>query len=192
MSKELAELNLAAQIREAYEESVKLAEEAKGHASNAVAKAIECGTLLLRQKESLGHGSWLGWLDENLPEICDRTARRYIGLAKAVGKLDTGVSNLKKNKVIGKCETEASFLTDGSTLRQAYIATGILPKPQPKELTPEQIRDKPWVRYCRFLDGFRLWYNRRINQDPLKTWNPDARRILKKELQWFVNLYNEL
>jgi hypothetical protein len=167
---EVLQINLAPQIRAAFNESNRLATEAKGIASEAVAKAIECGQLLIQQKESLGHGSWLDWLTANIPEITDRTARRYMALAK---------------------RTHVSDLNDTATVRQAYLATGIIPAPEEKPATSPD-PNKPWVRFTRFLDGFRLWFNKRIDDDPLATWPEDSRRVLKNELKWFAELYARL
>ena len=80
---------------------------------------------------------------------------------------------------------------DAATIRQAYLATGILPTPtKPEDEPPDP--NKPWVRYARFLDGFRLWYNTRIEEDPIESWDIDPIRILAKELTWFANLHAEL
>ena len=167
---EQLELNLALQIRDAYVESNRLAAEARGVASQAIAKALECGQLLLQQKQSLSHGGWLSWLDTNLPEISESTARRYMALAKR------------------SCVTD---LNESAPLQQAYLAIGILPAPVKKNAA-EPHPNKPWVRFARFLDGFRLWFNKRIEEDPLDTWPESSRRILKNELRWFAELYNRL
>lgn len=170
MSDQQIEINLASQILEAFRESNRLADEAKGYASEAVAKAIECGQLLLQQKAALKHGGWLDWLDTNLSEINERTARRYMALAK---------------------RTHVTDLNDASTVRQAYLATGIIPTAPEKESTPPD-PNKPWVRFTRFLDGFRLWFNKRIDSDPLDNWPTESRRVLKNELRWFAELYERL
>jgi len=167
---EQLQINLAPQIREAFQDSNRLANDARGVASDAISKALECGRLLIQQKESIGHGSWLEWLDANVPEISDRTARKYMALAK---------------------RNHDSDLTDSASLRQAYLATGIIPAPEEKAPSPPD-PNKPWVRFTRFLDGFRLWFNKRIEDDPLDTWPEDSRRVLKNELRWFAELYERL
>jgi len=169
MSEEL-KINLAEQIREAFRDANRLATDARAVASDAVAKAIQCGQLLLQQKESLGHGSWLEWLDTNVPEISEWTARRYMALAKRAHVPD---------------------LNDAATVRQAYIATGILPSPAEPEAGPPD-PNKPWVRYVRFIDGFRLWFNKRMDENPLDTWPEDARRVLKNDIRWIAELYGRL
>ncbi|PTY02755.1 hypothetical protein DB346_08240 [Verrucomicrobia bacterium LW23] len=80
--------------------------------SRALVVALECGKLLLEQKESLPHGEWLPWLAANTPEISDATARRYIRLAKHADQLD---------------------LTTIGTLRQAYLAIGVVAKSPTKQ-----------------------------------------------------------
>lgn len=169
MSQEL-QINLAEQIRKAFRDANRIAADARTVASEAVAKAIQCGQLLLEQKAALGHGSWLEWLDANVPEIGDRTARKYMALAK---------------------RNYDSDLTDSASLRQAYLATGIIPAPEEKAPSPPD-PNKPWVRFTRYLDGFRLWFNRRVEDDPLESWPEDSRRVLKNELRWFADLYEHL
>lgn len=169
MSEEI-QINLAEQIRQTFVEANRLAGDARAVAYDAIAKALECGRLLIQQKESLGHGSWLDWLDSNVPEISDRTARKYMALAK---------------------RNHGSDLNDTASLRQAYLATGIIPEPNEKPVaTPDP--NKPWVKFTRYLDGFRLWFNRRMDEDPLDSWPEDSRRVLKNELRWFAELYARL
>jgi hypothetical protein len=170
MSEQQIEINLAPQILETYRESNRLADEAKGYASEAVAKAVQCGQLLLQQKAALQHGTWLDWLATNLSEINERTARRYMALAN---------------------RTHVTDLNDAASVRQAYLATGIIPPSPKKELTATD-PDKPWVRFTRFLDGFRLWFNKRIDSEPLDQWPTESRRVLKNELRWFAELYARL
>ncbi len=169
MSEDL-QINLALQIREAYQSANQIAGDARAVAAEAISKALECGQLLIQQKEAIGHGSWLQWLDENVPEISDRTARKYMALAK---------------------RNHGSDLNDSASLRQAYLATGIIPAPEEKSPTPPD-PNKPWVRFTRFLDGFRLWYNKRMDEDPVDSWPEDSRRVLKNELRWFADLYERL
>ena len=46
------------------------------------AKAIEAGERLAEVKELLPHGDWLPWLRKNCPGITERTAQRYMHLAR--------------------------------------------------------------------------------------------------------------
>lgn len=168
--------NLAAEINRAYRESLELADHARGRAAEAVERALECGRLMLRQKEELQQikgkprPGWLEWLSQNCPEIEERTAQRYMSLAK-------------------KATHVSGYLEDCSTMRQAYLATGLLKEP-PKEKAPPG-PETPWVKYCRPLDAFRLWYHRRIKQSPMERWGENAVRLLNRELQWFANLHAE-
>lgn len=169
-------VNLAEKINRAFQESVALAKEVSGQAAVAIEKAVECGRLMLEQKEALlkqkGNRScgWLDWLDTNCPKISEQTARRYMSLAKL--------------------RSHVSATLDCTSLRRAYIGAGILKetKKEKKEPGPET----PWVRYTKGLDAFRLWYHNRCEQGPMETWGEDALRLLSKELQWFVNLHAEI
>lgn len=59
IKKELAELN----------QSLKM----------TVRKAIYVGQLLIEQKEYVGHGNWLPWLERNV-DLSERTAQKYMNL----------------------------------------------------------------------------------------------------------------
>ena len=162
-------VNLAEQINRAFEESVALATQAKDQATTAITKALECGQLLLQQKAALKHGGWLEWLDANCAQIGERTARKYMALAK---------------------RNHDSDLNDAGTLRQAYLACGIIQEKPKTPSTPNA--ETPWVKFVKPLDAFRLWFNTRSEQSPMEEWGEDALRVLSNELQWFVNLHAEI
>ncbi|HEY3898944.1 MAG TPA: DUF3102 domain-containing protein [Chthoniobacter sp.] len=63
----------------------------------ALDKAWQLGKRLVRQKEILGHGKWLLWVESNLP-ISDRHARRYKELAEANPRA-TCVGDLSEDSV---------------------------------------------------------------------------------------------
>lgn len=44
--------------------------------------ALRCGRRLIEQKGALGHGRWLPWLQEHCSEIPERSAQRYLFIAK--------------------------------------------------------------------------------------------------------------
>ena len=79
----------------------------------AITSAIKAGEYLVKAKELVGHGNWLPWLKGNCKGISDKTAQRYMTLAKF-----DNVSNLEQ------C----------TSLRQAYICSG--------GLAPDRL-DKP-------------------------------------------------
>lgn len=70
-----------------------------------------CGKLLLAAKNSLDHGKFGKWLDEAVvsDRISQRTAHRYMQLAEGC--------------------TDVTALLELRSLRQAYLACGILPAP---------------------------------------------------------------
>lgn len=104
------EKTLVSAIRATYEQSVLQASLARGHGSNAIAAALDCGRLLTKAKAQLKHGEWIPWLEANTPEISQPTAWRYMQFAN---------------------HAHVNDLEDYPTLRKAYIATGILPEPEP-------------------------------------------------------------
>jgi len=52
------------------------------HARTAVQHARKAGESLIRAKEQVAHGVWLPWLTEHCSQITDRTAQRYMRLAR--------------------------------------------------------------------------------------------------------------
>jgi hypothetical protein len=69
---------------------------AQSSAQQAVKHAVEAGELLLKAKETVGHGNFTKWIEENF-EGKPRHARRYMRLAKAADqkRIDpAGVSSL--------------------------------------------------------------------------------------------------
>ncbi len=165
-----APADLAASINAAYHTARTAAASATEQARAAIAAAIECGHLLQRQKASLPHGAWLPWLTTHCPELSAETARRYMRLAK---------------------RSHATDLTAASSLRQAYLATGVLPAPPVRAATPPDA-NAPVITFTRGLDQFRRWYHRRTEDLPLAKWSPEARRLLRQELTWFKNLHDTL
>lgn len=162
-------VDLSAEINAAFAEARTTAAAATTNAKQAVACALECGRLLNRQKESLPHGEWQPWLAAHCPDISAPTARRYMRLAK---------------------RSHDHSLDDAVGLRQAYLATGVLPESPRTRREPDA--NDPTVSFVRGLDQFRRWFHRRTDEQPLEKWTPEARRLLRNELTWFKKLYERL
>jgi hypothetical protein len=163
-------IDLSASINAAFATARTAADSATHEARAAITAAVQCGDLLTRQKASVPHGTWLAWLAAHCPAISAETARRYMRLAK---------------------RSQVTDLTDATSLRQAYLATGVLPEPPPRDSdTPDA--NAPLVTFTRGLDQFRRWYHRRTDELPLAKWTPDARRLLRNELVWFKKLHDDL
>ena len=162
-------VNLAAEINAAFADARTKAAAATTDARQAVTRALECGRLLNRQKETLAHGAWQPWLAAHCPDISFPTARRYMKLSK---------------------HSHETLLADAAGLRQAYLATGVLPDTPRHRPAPDA--DTPTVGFVRGLDLFRRWFNTRIEQEPLARWTPEARRLLRNELIWFAQLHDRL
>ena len=196
MSEQLT-LNLSVEIRQTFSRAHSLAVDARLRGADAVAKALECGRLLHQQKSALGKGSWVAWVAENLPDIPYETIARYMRLSKGLeaSQLAEGAKDATVESGSEGSSQEGSEQT-GETqspqvLKQAYIALGILPEPASRAGQGAEA-SKPWVKYTKHLDGFRLWFNRRIEEEPMEKWQENSRRILKNELRWFVELYERL
>lgn len=98
---------LAAEILEAYRAADELASQSCSLAKRALQMARRCGAMLNAKKQSLPRGRWLAWLSCYLPEISQRTVYRWTALASK----------------------ESPVLEEAQSLKQAYIAVGMLPDP---------------------------------------------------------------
>jgi hypothetical protein len=176
MSETSTELSIATQINELHAQAESLARMAKDKAEEALSAALECGRLLISQKKSVGHGNWLSWVDDNC-NFTEETARKYMIITKKF--LDNSNSNHGWN------------LTDANpkNLRQAYIATGILPD-IPKPDNGEKL--SPSVVHVRHIDALVLWYRKTVEIKPASLWKPIAREALINDLAPLMEIYNEL
>jgi hypothetical protein len=87
--------------------------EAKRSSTQALLYVWTSGMLLNATKKKLGHGKFGKWCDKHLVAtniMCERTCQRYM-------KLATENPNV------------SAFLESGTSIRQSYIAAGILPEP---------------------------------------------------------------
>lgn len=187
----------APQINELYRQAETLANSAKANASQAIAVAVQCGKLLCNQKAEVGHGGWLDWLKANCPDISERTAQKYMRLSRKVLELETANPNcsaeLEKSEEAGATEAEkVSALLDGSpkTLRQAYIAAGVIPEVE--KVAKDTDSGEPTITFTRHIDALVLWYRKRTEHDPIEQWNPETRALLINELRPWAAIYKEL
>lgn len=112
--KEVVKLSsLADNINSEFRSANTLAREAENSGVSAVKSAIRAGAYLTKAR-GICKGGFEKWLLDNCPEIKLRTAQRWMSLAKA---------------------SHVTGLKDAKTLRQAYLAVGII-KESPKELKP--------------------------------------------------------
>lgn len=120
-------------------EIIKLHRHINGQARGLLDSAIRAGELLCGAKESLDHGDWLPWCEENLPEIAKRTIQRYMACFKNKNSLkDAQIEDLTKaykaislpNKIIPKYDSE-------SDLNDKYSENNAIPPGIPRDSEPE-------------------------------------------------------
>ncbi len=87
-------------------------------------------------------------------------------------------------------QSHGGVLENAAGLRQAYLATGVLPE-SPRTRGAPHAND-PTVSFVRGLDHFRRWFHQRTDELPLDKWTPEARRLLRNELMWFKKLHDSL
>ena len=147
---------------------------AREHANLALKVAIEIGTYLNEAKRRAPKGHWLVWLQENCPDISQPTAYRYMGLAR------------KLSHVINR-------KTD-MTIRQAYIACGILPDEPPGEKDTPNLDHAPAFASPDFLAQVRsVTQHVQAFQDlPFDTLDSPILDQLTEEWQAMIDVCNRL
>jgi hypothetical protein len=94
----------------------------------SVQKAIKIGQLLTEQKEFVGHGGFLAWLESNV-NINERTAQRYMALHRYRNKTDKlsdlqtayqQIETLEQQEKLSKQERDRSLISE-------YRKTGTKP-----------------------------------------------------------------
>jgi hypothetical protein len=69
------------EINEKKEEVLRLHSEIRDSIKMSLVKAIRIGELLTEIKKNTPYGDWGTWIEENLPNISQRTAERYMAIA---------------------------------------------------------------------------------------------------------------
>lgn len=156
--------NIAKLINESFARSTTHADKAKSLAIDAITEAQNCGRLLTKAKEIAGHGQWLTWLTANCPDIGERTAQKYMQLANT---------------------NHGADLENATTLRQAYIAAGILPEPESKVSEPSAPKPDEGLlfiqRACQYF-----------NKNDLTKLNDIGRNAWRDRLKPLAELYVRL
>lgn len=173
------EAEIIAKINELHAEIESQVSYAKIQATKAIELTVECGKLLIAQKKNAGHGKWEEWVNTNC-EFNTVTAWRYMRLSQKIG-IEEKSSNLSHIKDLN--------IGSPKTLRQAYIATGILTE-APK-LAKTEVDDST-VSYIKHIDQIVHWYKDLIEQKPLRDWSLVERKAVINDLKPIVQIFNEL
>lgn len=115
----------ARELKRCADEADKCAAMAQGCAEIAIRHAWNAGTICNRAKEIVPHGTFQEWLEANAGERGIRTLQRWMKLAKTSLVTLLEIDNIK-------------------TLKDAYVAAGVFPEQQDKEIAGEsEQKEKP-------------------------------------------------
>lgn len=157
---------LAERILVAYQEAQNAARDAVHRAGIAVRKAVDCGRLLVQARDAFRErGGFVAFLEQQWPESV-ATAYRWIKLA----------------------ESPEELWRDATSLRQAYIAVGLLPEPEPGGSSEES--QKPAWNYLVHLARAERALQRQLKE--VATLSRKERDLLKERIKPWVEIYQRL
>jgi hypothetical protein len=162
------EVSIIESIKQTYSEAQLLAASASEKGREAILKARECGQHLISAKEAVGHGGWLTWLanPNHGWNLTAETARKWMQLA----------------------EVPIEQLEQALSLRQAYIAAGILPEPHRWEKQSSSLPGPvKWMSLVRKTIAEFEPYRTKIETIPT-----NERESMKEQLKPLVELYARL
>jgi hypothetical protein len=170
----------ASEILDCYQKAQLLAADAKADAQAAVKEALKCGAMCNAKKMELGHGHWLKWHEQFLPEIDLSTVERWMKMANSCH--DTIMSSEPKS------------------LRQAYIAIGILPDPvtgQRKRLNGESQAPKGFKNNTSALGAIHALYSEKSIEALIQTldfssWDTINLEIMVRELEPITSMRSRM
>lgn len=195
------ELDIASRINALHEKAEALSKLAKDKAQEAIKVAIECGRLLVEQKKSVPYGDWISWVESNC-SFTRMTAHRYIKLYSAIQNAPetkpvvTPVLQVNENtESVISDETQTNNFIEklpAKTLKDAYIATGILPPRKESELKEEKVPESYTIEHVKYIDGFVKWYQGFKEKFPLEDMSATTVDMLLLDLSAIVRIYQEL
>lgn len=164
------ELSIIESIATTWREATALASEASDKGRAAILKARECGQHLKTAKANVGHGNWLAFLANSNHgwNISDETARKWMMLADLP---DEALESLQ-------------------SLKQAYLALGILPQSQ-REKGAQTARAEGQKWLSSVLGAWEA-ISHRIEKKPIADWPQTQRITLKEKLKPLAELYQTL
>ena len=144
---------------------------AREHANLALRAAIEIGAYLNEAKRRAEKGKWGDWREKHCPSLSKATAYRYMDLARKV-----------------------SHVRHGMTIRQAYIACGILPDEPPGKKESPDLDNAPAFASTDFLAQVRSATQHVLAfQDlPFETLDSPVLDQLTEEWQAMIDVCNKL
>ncbi len=195
------ELDIASRINALHAKAEALSKLAKDKAQEAIKVAIECGRLLVGQKKVIAYGDWSDWVTTNC-HFTRMTAHRYIKLYSAIQHSSetkpvvTPVLQLNEdtgNEVSEEAQTN-NFIESlpAKTLKDAYIATGIIPPRKKPELKQDDTPQTYKVEHVKFIDDFVKWYHDFKEKYPPEEMTESTVDALLLDLSAVVRIYQEL
>jgi hypothetical protein len=112
---------------------------------NAVARAVECGHLLLEAKAKVGHGNWIPWIEKNL-SLSVRQVQKYMRLAEHLDPNAPWGTHLTINEALAeiseKWEPPSATVTSLHPSEPSHVMRVTTSSASPEWCTPTHIVER--------------------------------------------------
>lgn len=165
---EQLELSIVEKIESTYREATTLAAFAAKKGKEAILKARECGQYLIEARENAPHKKLKPWLMSHVTFMNYETACRWVRLA----------------------ETPLEELENSLSVRQAYIAAGILPESK-NTTSGATNRDPDGTNWIGVLDRLTISVEKIFDSRPVSTWQESERNMFIERARPMVRRFVE-
>jgi len=170
---------VASDILDKLEQADQAASQAVAYIGQRIRLCIDIGQALRTKKEQLGHGQFMDWFEASIEgsEVAKRMAFSH--------RTATRWMRLSEHHDAGHLDLESA-----TGVRQAYVATGILPDPDHQPGGGQNANQQP--RPLLMLTRTQTMLQSELQRRPLNQWTKEERDTWADRLKPIVFFYQQL